>query len=155
VLKLSYEPDTDMLRDLLTIPKVAFWLGFSGLIPFVVAVAVGLLPAAPLHDLSLQALLAYGAVILSFLGGIRWGLAVATTDPADLFGPLFFSITPALLGWIALLVPSSTGLVLLALGFAAILIADLWLSTAPYWYRSLRLPLSVGAIAALLMGLLI
>ena len=155
MLKLPYEPDTDMLRDLLTIPKVAFWLGFSGLIPFVVAVAVGLLPAAPLHDLSLQALLAYGAVILSFLGGIRWGLAVATTDPADLFGPLFFSITPALLGWIALLVSSSTGLVLLALGFAAILIADLWLSTAPYWYRSLRLPLSVGAIAALLMGLLI
>jgi hypothetical protein len=155
VLTLPYEPDTDMLRDLLTIPKVAFWLGFSGLIPFVVAVAVGLLPATPLHDLSLQALLAYGAVILSFLGGIRWGLAVATTDPADLFVPLFFSITPALLGWIALLVPSSTGLVLLALGFAAILIADLWLSTAPYWYRSLRLPLSVGAIAALLMGLLI
>ena len=154
-VKVPYEPDTDMLRDLLTIPKVAFWLGFAGLIPFAVVVAVGLLPAAPPHDLPLRALLAYGAVILSFLGGIRWGLAIATTDPADLFGPLFLSIAPALLGWIALLVPSSTGLVLLALGFAAILIADLWLSTAPHWYRSLRLPLSVGAIVALLMGLLI
>ena len=144
-----------MLRDLLTIPKVAFWLGFSGLIPFVAAAVVGHLSAESLHDLSLQALLAYGAVILSFLGGIRWGLAIATTDSADLFGPLFLSVLSALLGWIALLVPSSTGLVLLALGFAAILIADLWLSTAPHWYRLLRLPLSVGAIVALLMGLLI
>ena len=144
-----------MLRRFLNIPKAAVWLGFAGLIPFLLAAAIGLLPAAPLHDLSLQALLAYGAVILSFLGGIRWGLAIATTDSADLFGPLFLSVLSALLGWIALLVPSSTGLVLLALGFAAILIADLWLSTAPYWYRSLRLPLSVGAIAALLMGLLI
>jgi hypothetical protein len=46
-------------------------------------------------------------------------------------------------------------LVLLTLGFAAMFIVDLQLSTAPHWYRSLRLPLSVGAIVALLMGLLI
>ena len=40
---------------------------------------------------------------------------------------------------------------LLAFGFAAMLLADLRLSTAPPWYRSLRLPLSVGAISALLL----
>jgi hypothetical protein len=61
----------------------------------------------------------------------------------------------ALLGWFPLLVPSTTGSVMLALGFAAILIADLRLSRAPNWYRLLRLPLSVGAIFALLLGLLI
>jgi hypothetical protein len=155
VLNLPSELDSEMLRDFLTIPKVAFWLGFAGLIPFAAIIVVGLLRAAPLYDVSLQALLAYGAVILSFLGGIRWGLAIATTDPADLFGPLSLSVAPALLGWIALLVPLSTGLVMLALGFAAMLIADLRLSIAPYWYRSLRLPLSVGAIVSLLMGLLI
>ena len=44
---------------------------------------------------------------------------------------------------------------LLAFGFAAMLLADLRLSTTPPWYRSLRLPLSVGAIGALLLGLLI
>jgi hypothetical protein len=146
-----------MLRDLdlIIIPKSAFWLGFAGLIPFVVVATIGFVPAAPLHDLSLQAVLAYGAVILSFLGGIRWGLAIATTNPENLFGPLFLSVSPSLLGWIALLVPSSTGLVLLALGFAATTIADLRLSKAPHWYRTLRLPLSVGAIVAVLIGLLI
>ena len=156
-LKLFYLPwdNTDMLRKFLNIPKPAVWLGFAGLIPFFLAAAIGLLPAAPLHDLSLQALLAYGAVILSFLGGIRWGLAIATTEPADLFGPLLLSVSPALLGWIALLVSTPIGLVLLALSFAAMLIADLRLSTAPHWYRSLRLPLSIGAVVTLLIGFLI
>ena len=42
---------------------------------------------------------------------------------------------------------------MLALGFAAMLLADLRLTMAPPWYRSLRLPLSAGAITALLVGL--
>ena len=61
----------------------------------------------------------------------------------------------ALLGWFVLLAPSSISSVMLALGLASILIADLRLSGAPNWYRLLRLPLSVGAIFALLLGLLI
>ncbi|MDA9976027.1 DUF3429 domain-containing protein [Alphaproteobacteria bacterium] len=142
-----------MQRDSLTIPQCAFWLGFTGLIPFVAAAALNFLPDAPLHDLALQALLSYGAVILSFLGGVRWGLAIATTDFTNLFGPLFISVVPALLGWFALLLPSSLGLTVLALGFSTMLVADLQLSSAPRWYRSLRLPLSVGAIVALLLGL--
>jgi len=144
-----------MLRRLSAVPPAARWLGFAGLIPFVAAAAAGIVPAAPLHDLALQALLAYGAVILSFLGGIRWGLAVAKADPAAMSVHLCVSVLPALLGWSALLVPSSTGLILLALGFAAMLLADLRLTMAPPWYRSLRLPLSAGALAALLAGLLI
>lgn len=130
----SFEP-TSVLRDLLDIPKAALWLSLAGLIPFYAAVAGSLAPHAPLHDVSLQALLAYGAVILSFLGGIRWGLTMATADPPGMLGPLFASTVPALLGWSALLVPSSTGLVMLALGFTATLIADLLLSIAPHWYR--------------------
>ena len=143
-----------MQRDSITIPKSAFTLGFAGMIPFIATAAINLIPGAPLHELSQYALLAYGAVILSFLGGIRWGLAMLTTDAANLFGPLFVSIVPATLGWFALLLTSSMGLMLLALGFAAMLIADLRLSTAPPWFRSLRRPLSVGAIVSLILGLL-
>lgn len=151
----TFEP-TSVLRDLLDIPKAALWLGLAGLIPLLYAAVAGsLAPHAPLHDVSLQALLAYGAMILSFLGGIRWGLTMATADPTGMLGPLFASTVRALLGWLALLVPSSTGLVMLAPGFTATLIADLRLSIAPHWYRSLRLSLSVGAIISLLMGLLI
>jgi hypothetical protein len=142
-----------MQRDSQTIPQCAFWLGFAGLIPFVATAIVNFIPGAPLHDLALQALLSYGAVIVSFLGGVRWGLAIATSDFANLFGPLFISVVPALLGWFALLLPSSLGLTVLALSFSAMLVADRQLLSAPRWYRSLRLPLSVGAIIALLLGL--
>ena len=142
-----------MKRESLTIPQCAFWLGFAGLMPFLAAAAINLIPGAPLHDLALQALLSYGAVILSFLGGVRWGLAIATSDFADLLGPLFISVVPALLGWFALLLPSSLGLTVLVLSFSVMLVADRQLLSAPRWYRSLRLPLSVGAIIALLLGL--
>ena len=142
-----------MLRNIFTIPKAACWLGFAGLIPFFLAAVIGLVWSTPLHEISLKALLAYGAVILSFLGGIRWGLAIATSKSSGLLGPLAISVAPALLGWVALLVPSSVGLVLLALGFAVM--ADFRLSTAPYWYATLRLPLSIGAIVCLLIGLMI
>ena len=144
-----------MARQPSAVPRAARWLGFAGLMPFVAAAGAGILPGAQLHDLALQALLTYGAVILSFLGGIRWGLALAIADPAALSGPLCLSVLPAMLGWFAILVPASTGLIVLALGFAAILAADLRLAMAPAWYRTLRLPLSAGAIAALLVGLMV
>jgi len=135
------------------VPRSALLLGFAGLIPFFGTAAVSIVPDMPLQHFSLRALLAYGAVILTFLGGIRWGLAMVSSGPANLFGPLFVSVVPALLAWFALLLPSSLGLILLALGFAGVLVADLRLSTAPTWYPILRLPLSAGAIIALSLGL--
>ncbi|MBM3408636.1 MAG: DUF3429 domain-containing protein [Betaproteobacteria bacterium] len=144
----------DMLHGFRSTPVAAQWLGLLGLIPFGATVVAGLIPALQLHSVALQALLAYGAVILSFLGGIRWGLAIVKAGHADLFSPLLISVLPSLLGWIALLVSGSTGLLLLAFGFSALLLADLRLPMAPDWYGALRLPLSVGAIAALLMGVL-
>ena len=149
-----YEP-ISVLRNLPNIPKAALWLGFLGLTPFFVGAGVSVASSSSLNEAALQALLAYGAVILSFLGGVRWGLVIASTDPAAMLGPLFVSTVPALLGWVALLVPVSTGLMMLALSFAAMLVADLRFSIAPNWYRLLRLPLSAGAIFALLTGLLI
>lgn len=139
-----------MLSSLRAIPVAARWLGFGGLLPFALAAVVGLLAPEPLRDLALRSLIGYGAVILSFLGGVRWGLAMAT--PERLWGPLSISVLPALLGWIALLLPTSTALLTLALGFAAMLMVDLRLAEAPPWYRLLRLPLSLGAVIALLLG---
>lgn len=136
----------------LDIPVAARWLGFGGLIPFVATAMAAVIADGPLRDLAARALPAYGAVILSFLGGVRWGLAMPRSD--RLFAALAASVLPALLGWVSLLLPASTGLVLLAVGFAAMLAADLRLSSAPSWYRRLRLPLSLGAMSALLLGLL-
>ncbi len=135
------------------IPTAASWLGCAGLLPFGAAALAALWPAAPLHALALPALLAYGAVILSFLGGIHWGLAMASAAPGTLPARLGFSVLPSLLGWVALLLPPAAGLVLLAAGFAAMLLLDLQSEATPVWYPRLRLPLSLGAMAALLLGL--
>jgi len=62
-------------------------------------------------------------------------------------------VLPSLVAWVGLLVPVSAGLVLLAVGFALMLMADVRLAMAPDWYRYLRLPLSAGAICALTLGL--
>ena len=54
-----------------TLPMPAICLGFSGLVPFVTAAVASLIAEGPLQEMSERALLAYGAVILTFLGGIR------------------------------------------------------------------------------------
>jgi hypothetical protein len=144
-----------VLHDFRDTPVAARWLGLMGLIPFGATIVAGLIPVLPLHSVAPRALLAYGAVMLSFLGGVRWGLAIAKTGHADLFSPLLIGVSPSILGWIALLVSGSTGLLPLALGFAALMVADLRLPLAPAWYGALRLPLSVGAIGTLLLGVLV
>ena len=60
--------------------RLATALGIAGLIPFAAGAALALLSddAAAAR----AALLAYGAVILSFLGAVHWGLALAS-GPAD------------------------------------------------------------------------
>ena len=108
-----------------------------GLVPFVSLGAATFFAPASLHDLSSQALLAYGATILSFLGGIYWGLA------------------PQLLGWAALLVSGQTGFVLTATGLLALLVSDraaVNYGLAPAWFMGLRWPLSGAAAASLLLG---
>jgi Protein of unknown function (DUF3429) len=78
-------------------------LGWSGLLPFVGgALAVAVAPPA-WHDTALRALVAYGAVIVSFLGGIHWGSPTgAAHDAARLWG-----VVPSLLAWPLLLLQSS------------------------------------------------
>ena len=88
-------------------------LGYSGLIPFVgLALAIWLLPAHQARVTS--ALLGYGATIASFLGAIHWGLTMR--DPQ---GPntsrLIWGVVPSLVAWLALMLPTLHGLLLIAL----------------------------------------
>jgi hypothetical protein len=78
-------------------------LGGSGLVPFVVGATVVSLGPPVWQDAALRALIAYGAVIVSFLGGIHWGSPTgAAHDSARLWG-----VVPSLLAWPLLLMPSS------------------------------------------------
>jgi hypothetical protein len=108
-----------------------------------------------------QALPGYGAVILSFLGGIHWGMAIAgpVAPPATataagrrLGRRLAWSVVPSLVGWAALLVPPVAGLFVLAAAFAVQLGIDLRATkrgAAPAWYPRLRVPLTLVVVASL------
>ena len=140
------------------VPQAAGWLGALGAVPFVaLAAAVALLDGPP-RGLAVQALAGYGAVILSFLGGIHWGLAIASAAGATgpgLTARLGWSVVPSLAGWAALLVPPTIGLFGLAAAFSAMLGFDLMASRAgeaPAWYPRLRIPLTLAVVGSLLLA---
>ncbi len=140
------------------VPLSAAWLGGLGALPFIgLAGAMPFLVGAP-RNLAAEALIAYGATILSFLGGIHWGLAIAPQGDARrarLPVRLILSVVPSLAAWAALLVENTTGLFVLAAAIAAMLWVDLRATRAgeaPPWYPTLRIPLTCIVVAALLLG---
>ncbi len=138
-----------------TIPFGPMFLGIAGVIPFVGAVAIVIFGPPRLVETATFSLLAYGAIILSFLGGILWGsvLARGLTDIGnDHIRLLVISVLPSLCGWVALLAGPDIGLPLMVIAFLFVLLVDL--SSArdgllPPWYPRLRIPLTI--IVALLL----
>lgn len=84
-----------------TIPPAPLWLGYAGVLPFA-GLAAALALDAPAPERVLTAFLVYSGLILSFLGGIRWGAAAAESAGA---GPYVISVAPSLWAFACLLVP--------------------------------------------------
>jgi hypothetical protein len=93
---------------------LALRLGYAGLLPFLVGAALVWLVGgnADAHAFSTLMLSCYAAVIISFLGGIHWGLAmrqqVAGAAPAWLYA---WGVIPSLVAWVAVVMPPYAGLV--------------------------------------------
>lgn len=146
---------TDILRDT---PRGALTLALLGLAPFVVSAASVFL--APQHaDIGARSLMVYAAVSVSFLGGTRWGLAIANAPDAPDARALTAAALPALLAWVAVLVAlPPIDLIPLAFPIAAVALVGLWwwdtrAITAgrwPAWYRPLRALMSVTAVASII-----
>lgn len=136
------------------IPAPQLVLGLAGLIPFWLPVLLLLAePELPVGFI-ITAQKLYAAVILSFLGGVHWGMTV-TDRHLSTWTRVGWSVTPSLIGWTGALLSGAAALIVLAAGFGLAAAVDLnSLPEAASWYRRLRLLLSVGAIAALLAGLL-
>ena len=142
------------------LPATVAWLGYGGLLPFIVLAAASMLD----HHHAffwVDGLLAYGAVILSFVGALHWGFAMSLlanlTDGERALRNLRFiwSVIPALVAWLALLLPPSVASCLLIAGF----ITNYWqdrrvavVVSLPAWYLPLRLRLSVVACLCVALG---
>lgn len=132
------------------IPKPVLVYGLLGLIPFLAPPLLGLWTPPHAGFLGLIAL-GYGALILSFLGGARWGFEVMRPSPR--FGVVTLAMLPTIAGLLLLLAPWLARPV--QLNAMAVLLAlhcwwDVRSEGMPRWYPRLRVGLTVVAAAGLI-----
>jgi len=132
--------------------RTAQWLGYLGALPFIACAALALLSGGTVQALALQALIGYGAVILSFVGALHWARALESAAAPGGARLLVVSVLPALLAWPALLLPAREAGVLLAAGFVALYLFDRRAWRSQGWFLRLRLHLSAVAVSCLLIG---
>jgi hypothetical protein len=136
--------------------ETAWFLAGAGYAPFLL-LALGLVffgSSSAWHAALGDAFRTYSAIILSFLGGIRWGMALspAKADARD----IALSVLPSLAGWFALLLPPQASVALLLLCFCA---QGAWDSISvhagkgPPWFGNLRITLTL--LVALAHGIAI
>lgn len=141
--------------NLREVPAAALWPGLAGLLPFLACALLPLATDAGWHPLQQQALVAYGALILTFVGAIHWGIALmAPRGPA---GDACFawSVVPALWGWLAMFPSFIVSLALLGAGFIVQLAVDYRVAAAfglPAWYLALRSLLTSCVLLSLLLA---
>ena len=147
-------------------PRSVLALGYAGLLPPLAAIVVWLSgsvpPDAPFLGVLLIGGLLYGGLILSFLGGMWWGAACAGRQGAALRPWLTLAVMPSLIALAALLAGihnPRVGGASLSVALAATLLVDQRLlqnGLVPDWWMSLRVPLSLGLAAEMIiLGLII
>ena len=110
-------------KDKRTLKQWAYILGYLGTIPFLSLAVTLLLVDTQSSILVASALHLYGAIILSFLGGLHWGRIACKQDnkTSDKWF-LVYSVIPSLIGW------SSFLLSYLWQGASSMLIAGFFIS---------------------------
>ena len=138
------------LKDVRLAPVPALTLGLAGLLPFVSIPAYFSMSGVFSPTLAF-AQAAYGASILSFLGGVRWGFSVA---PASVnWQDLGYSVTPSLIAWTALLLPLKLSIFTVAGGLMFAAYSDVTMQGYTSWFKGLRLLLTFVAVISLLITL--
>ncbi|MBC7650019.1 MAG: DUF3429 domain-containing protein [Vitreoscilla sp.] len=98
-------------------------LGYAGLAPFVLLTALMWLVDRELLPFVSIALGGYAATIVSFLGGVHWGIGFMKGDAAPRFH-FIWGVIPALIAWLALMMPAYAALPLLGLVLVACYVVD-------------------------------
>ena len=102
-------------------------LGYAGLIPFVLLTGLMWVIDRELLPFASIALGAYAAAIVSFLGGVHWGIgfmkAQSDSLPVTHFH-LWWGVVPSLIAWLALMMPAYAALPLLGMVVVACYVVD-------------------------------
>lgn len=128
-------------------------LGYAGLVPFVLLTALMWLVSAELLPFVSIALGGYAAAIVSFLGGVHWGIGFMKGEAAPRFH-FIWGVMPSLLAWLALMMPAYAALPLLGLVLLACYAVDR--KTYPpaglKQWLPMRLRLTIVATLACVLG---
>ena len=139
--------------SLTSVPPMPRLLGLLGLIPFLIG-GLGVWVEA-LGDLRFALpilVLAHGALIASFLGGVRWGAAMQNNKSDSQPRHLVMAIVPSLIALVAFMLPITQAFGLLIVLFIAQAVLDITASDngdLMAWYKPLRIWLSVIACASM------
>lgn len=132
-------------------------LGYAGLAPFVLLAALMWLVDAELLPFVAMALGGYAATIVSFLGGVHWGIGFMQGQSDDAGAPRFhflWGVVPSLMAWLALMMPAYAALPLLGLVVVACYAVDskTYPAVGLASWLPMRLRLTIVAAASCVLG---
>jgi hypothetical protein len=146
------------MSDAHRVPNGVWWLAGSGLVPF--GTCLGLQFASPaLAERGVHAFVAYAALTLAFLGGIRWGAELVRAPDTPSLLRLVLAALPTVVGLVALL-PALSVVQALALLLLCSVFQLAWDVRAshegllPSWNARVRTVLTIAATACIAAMLL-
>lgn len=148
----------------MTVERTATLLALLGFLPFaflttLLLVDPGLIPQDIGWDvgpgsLVITAFKVYAAIILSFIGGIRWGVAIVQQQgDREESEALVLAAGPSLIGWLAFFTGEPWSFAVFAVAYAATGWWDGRLAGnkgVPSWFGRLRLMLTVLVMATMI-----
>jgi hypothetical protein len=152
--------EVDFMYKLKT-PQAPLALTTAGLIPFMAGAGAMLVWRDDPQNAQTAGLyvMVFGALVLSFLGGIRWGSEMSRRDKPR-FGELLMSIFGVLAGWALVMAyftwrPDRLLFIGLAVTLLAHFVMDVLTGEFPLWYRRLRVWPTLITIACLVAAFVI
>lgn len=127
-------------------PQPILTISMAGALPFMGVPLIMLASGSALQSL-VFADLAFGATILSFLGGSNWIDTISKNQIT--MDRLMWSLMPQVMGWSSLILPTSLGLLTCAAGFCVAATHDVLLTSYPQWYKSLRVIMTGVVVSSL------
>lgn len=135
--------------------QLANRLGFFGLVPFVFLTLACWIVHPDWLGYFIKGQLSYGIAILSFLGGLHWGLALLSGPrPAgEIKQSLLWGVTPSIIAWCSMtMISMGIGFLVQIIGFVVAYQVDKRLYARyelPAWFLVLRLRLTRVVVSAL------
>ena len=128
-------------------------LGYAGLVPFILLAALMWLVDEELLPFVAIALGGYAAAIVSFLGGVHWGIGFMKGGAAPRFH-FVWGVMPSLIAWLALMMPAHAALPSLGLVVMACYAVDskTYPAAGLASWLPMRLRLTIVATASCVLG---